>query len=449
MRPEAGKAFCSITCILANVQLATQLPETLVSIPKEPSTTTASEKPKPTNEASKLQEGIKVAEQPNPIWTVKATSHVVTTAGQNVHCSAHVEGAMLATATAEIQQCAATCEPAKAPQASEPAHAPQASEPAHAPQASEPTHALQACEPSQALQAEASQDDVPDTLVLDPISNLEQDLEQEMLQQATDGERDALDRAQQAESRAQYLEGLLASLMAAQDDAGDVAKAQQIQSMLRRPGTADLNALASQLAAPVPAVHSSVPPNVPTQTTAAAAAADAINPAANAVSPVQSSVPPNVPTQTAAAGAAADAINPAANAVSPVQSSVPPNVPTQTAAAGAAAHAVGPVQSSVPPNAPTQTAAATAQAAHAVGPVQSSVPPNVSQTAAATAVATPLPEMGVKEEPEDSGHESGPDGYRREEREQSYKYLVDEIISKNKEAKASYMRYYRSIRAPS
>ena len=70
--------------------------------------------------------------------------------------------------------------------------------------------------------------------------DVQDDLDREFLQQAMDAERSAITRAEEAEARATYLQGLLRSILATNAEANEPATAEQIHNMLRRPGTADL-----------------------------------------------------------------------------------------------------------------------------------------------------------------------------------------------------------------
>ena len=83
---------------------------------------------------------------------------------------------------------------------------------------------------------------------MDPF---EQDMERQLYQDALDGEREALRRADEAEEQAQKLQAMLSSILAQmspnQSQDSHEQTANMIQTMLRRPGTIELEAVLAGL----------------------------------------------------------------------------------------------------------------------------------------------------------------------------------------------------------
>ena len=104
-----------------------------------------------------------------------------------------------------------------------------------------------------------------------------------------DGEREANARAAEAETRATYVEGLLASILRGHAEFNGPANAEHIRDMLRRPGTADLTEALQTAAAVIAGPAASAAPEVATQ-------AEEDN---ASVAPKQSLVPSNVATPAA------------------------------------------------------------------------------------------------------------------------------------------------------
>ena len=78
------------------------------------------------------------------------------------------------------------------------------------------------------------------------------DVEAQLFQQMADGEREAVARAQEAEERSLRLERLLSRVLQQNPGSQDSRQAEMIQSMLRRPGTEDLEALSELLGVEAP-----------------------------------------------------------------------------------------------------------------------------------------------------------------------------------------------------
>ena len=231
------------------------------------------------------------------------------------------------------------------------------------------------------------QEDVPMPPVPEHPANFEKDMERELVQQAYENEQQAVARAEAAETKATYLHSLLASLLAQCEQHPNAdATSQRIQSMLRRPGTADLAA-----------VEAACQPE-----SAPAPAAPLANPKAAAA------LPPALVDSAPSNGFNSNA-----------QATTDPN----------AAAALPPGKADfVPSNGPSSSTAKAdpkAAAAPAPGEAICKTEPNTEKPMASKPVeAAARQDMSDTEDDED----------------------LAKTMSKG--AKNSYMRYYRSIRAP-
>ena len=283
--------------------------------------------------------------------------------------------------------------------------------------------------------AHAPGDSLLDNLAMDGV---QEELEREVFQQALDNEKDAIARADEAEARANYLQGLLNGILA-QAHGNDQATADQIHNMLRRPGTADLSALAS------------VPPLAKVQvepTTSKAAAPSAATTGQQEAPSAEAPVPDPASKDTAQATTGKQAA-PCAEAQVPdpaskdtaqatttgkqaapcVEGLVPDPASKDTAQATTGQQAAPRVEGLVPDRASKDTTQATtgnaAAAPRAEGPVPD--PASKGQTQATTGDTTAAPSTEGRANSDTDSPEA-------------------EVHRIAKEAKKSYMRYYRSIR---
>ena len=249
----------------------------------------------------------------------------------------------------------------------------------------------------QPVQAEAKTLSLEDTV--------EQDLERHLYQQALDGEQEALRRAEEAENQTKQLQAILSGIVAqmspGNNDESHKETADAIQTMLRRPGTVELEALLAGLGA--------------TQPTAAA------DQAALAVQTVQ-------PAKPHEAQATATDTAPTM-AIANIQA-VPPANPCEAQAAAS-------------DTAPTMaTANKTALAVQAVQPAK---PHKAEATAAAAPMQNIKQEPGIAEKQESCNVPTAAAAAADETTPEELAELA-ERARLAREAHNTYMRYYRSIR---
>ncbi|CAE7930060.1 MYLK, partial [Symbiodinium necroappetens] len=288
------------------------------------------------------------------------------------------------------------------------------------------------------------------------------DLEQQLEKLIDDHEQleQATNRAHDAEMKAKAMQHLLQALLASPPDQHE-ARAQMIESMLRRPATCDIEALTEQLTAgtaakagaptPSPAAHpaaASVPaadqndvemPQKPTDPEPTATATASV-PVADVPQTTETAKPTETPEPTAAAKASV----PAADVPQTTEAAKPTETPEPTAAAKASVPAADVPQTTEAAK-PTETPEPTASvpAAHVPQTTEAAKPtetPKPTATPAASAIHVKQ-ESGT--EPDQVPTESARKPQNKPDRANE-----SEEDRKAREAHNSYMRYFRSPNCP-